>query len=702
MRTAPYGSWVSPVTAELLTKGARRLSELLVDGEDVYWIEGRPWEEGRSVLVRAAPRGEGAPSREAEALDVTPRPFNVRTRVHEYGGGAALVHRGVAYFVNFADQRLYRVPAHGRPVEGAPAEPRPITPELPLRYADMRMDERRGRILAVREDHRRSDRDCENAIVAIALPGDGSAAAGDGLGAPDDVPGQRVLVSGHDFFSSPRISPDGRLLAWLSWDHPRMPWDGTELWVAAFAEDGGLGPAALVAGGPGESVFQPEWSEDGHLHFVSDRTGWWNHYRARVRLPGAAVAGSAAGGADGAPQVGPVEPLFPMEAEFGVPAWAFGLSTYGLRPDGSVVACYRKDGVDRLAILAPERATGGLPAAGGWALAPLALPYTAIAAVQVRGDRVWFLGSAPDRPLAVVELDLAGGRPAFRELRRELEVELGPGYVSVPEPIAFPTTGGETAHGLFYRPRNRDFAPPAGERPPLLVVSHGGPTGATSTAFNLGIQYWTSRGFAVVDVDYRGSTGYGRAYRDALKGRWGVADVDDCCAAALHLAGRGEVDAQRLAIRGGSAGGYTTLCALAFRDVFHAGASHFGVSDVEALARDTHKFESRYLDGLIGPYPERRDLYLARSPIHFADRIRCPVIFFQGLEDRVVPPDQAERMVAALRAKGVPVAYLAFPGEGHGFRRAEHIRRALEAELYFYSRVFGFEPAEALEPVAIE
>ncbi|MBX5477341.1 MAG: S9 family peptidase, partial [Clostridia bacterium] len=498
-----------------------------------------------------------------------------------------------------------------------------------------------------------SDREAENTIVAVDL----------------DTGRATVLVSGADFYAAPRLSPDGRKLCWLSWNHPNMPFDGTDLWVADVAPDGSLGPARHVAGGPDESIFQPEWSPDGVLHFVSDRTGWWNLYRLE----------------EGGPRA-----LAPMEAEFGEPQWVFGLSTYAFAGPDQIVCKYEKNAFAHLATL--DLRTGELRR--------LDLPFTVIQSVRARGRRVCFVGGAPDRPGAVVDLDLGTG--AFRELRRSTDVEIDPGYVSVPQAIEFPTQGGRTAHALYYAPRNRDFEAPEGERPPLLVLSHGGPTAHSRPVFNLGLQYWTSRGFAVVDVNYGGSSGYGRAYRDRLKGMWGVVDVDDCVAAALHLAERGLVDRNRLAIRGGSAGGYTTMAALVFRDVFKAGASHFGVSDLETLARDTHKFESRYLDSLVGPYPERRDLYVERSPIHSIDRLSCPMIFFQGLEDRVVPPSQAEAMVAKLREKGIPVAYLAFEGEGHGFRKAENIKRTLEAELYFYSRIFGFPLADEVEPVAIE
>ncbi len=511
-------------------------------------------------------------------------------------------------------------------------------------------------MVCVREDHTVAGREAVNAIVSLDLDGGGDGDA-------------QVLVSGNDFYAAPRLSPDGTRLAWLTWNHPNMPWDGTELWVGELRADGSLGRTERVAGGPAESIFQPEWSPGGVLHFVSDRTGWWNLYRWRD---------------------GRIEPLAEMAAEFGLPQWVFGMATYGFASAERIICAYTEGGTDHLAAL--DTATGRL--------APIDTPYAEIGAVRVGPGRALLLAGSPTEPTSLVQLDLATGQ--CEVLRRSSGVPVDPGYLSPPQPIEFPTEGGLTAHAFFYPPRNPDYVAPPGERPPLLVISHGGPTGATSSTLDLRIQYWTSRGIGVLDVNYGGSTGYGRAYRGRLEGRWGVVDVDDCANGARYLVGRGAVDGDRLIIRGGSAGGYTTLCALTFRDVFQAGASYYGVSDLEALAQETHKFESRYLDRLVGPYPERADLYRERSPIHFTDRLSCPVIFFQGLEDPVVPPSQAEQMVEALRAKGLPVAYVPFEGEQHGFRRAEHIKRALEAELYFYAQVFGFALAEPVEPVPIE
>jgi dipeptidyl aminopeptidase/acylaminoacyl peptidase len=639
MKTAPYGSWKSPITTDLIVSSSIGLGGARLDGRDVYWLEGRPLERGRNVLVRRSADGAVA--------DVNAAPFNVRTRVHEYGGAACLVVDGVVYFSNFADQRLYRL----RPGE----TPQALTPAIDLRYADAVLDQRRNRLIAVREDHTAPDREAVNAIVSLDL------AAGE--------TGGQVLASGNNFYSTPRLSPDGTRLAWLTWNHPNMPWDGTELWVAELDVDGSLGKSEQVAGGLAESIFQPEWSPDGVLHFVSDRTDWWNLYRWRD---------------------GTVEALCEMPAEFGEPQWAFGMSTYGFASPTEIISLYTQNGFWKLARLNTRTHE----------LSPFDLPFDDFGGVQVSDGRAVFVGASPRMPASVVLLDLASRQ--FEVLRKANDLAIDPGYISEPQSVEFPTENGLTAHGFYYPPANRDFVAPAGEKPPLLVKTHGGPTGATSAGFSLTIQYWTSRGFAILDVNYGGSTGYGRAYRQRLNGQWGVVDVDDVVNGARYLVERGDVDGRRLAIDGGSAGGYTTLAALAFRNVFQAGASYFGVSDLEALATDTHKFESRYLDSIVGPYPERRDLYVQRSPIHHVGRIECPMILFQGLEDKVVPPSQAERIYESVKAKGLPVAYVPFEGEQHGFRRAENIKRSLDGEFYFYSKVFGFEPADEIEPVLIE
>jgi dipeptidyl aminopeptidase/acylaminoacyl peptidase len=641
--TAPYGSWASPISAELVAAGGVSLDEVRVAGGHVYWVEGRPLEGGRQVVCRAAAGSEGA-------QDLVPEGFNARTRVHEYGGGAYAVAGGTLFFSNFADQRLYRLDPGAGP-------PRPITQEPPVpaghRYADACPTPDGRRLVCVRERH--DGGEVVNDLVAVPA---------DGGGPPV------VLAAGRDFYATPRVSPDGRRLVWLEWDRPNMPWDGTELKLAELAGDALAGGPVAVAGGPGESVFQPAWRPDGVLHLVSDRTGWWNLYRV----------GPA----------GELEPLCPAEEEFGHPQWVFGMATYAFLPGDRIACIHGRGPMQRLGVLGP-----------GGSLTDLDLPFTSFQPPQLHavGDRLACLAGGPARATAVVVIDPAGGQ--VEVLRSSEDRELDPGHLSAPEPIEFPTGGGRTAHALYYPPANKDFQGPQGQRPPLVVASHGGPTAGVSSGLHVGYQFFTSRGIAVVDVDYGGSTGYGRAYRRRLDGQWGIVDVDDCVAAARHLAERGDVDPARLAIRGGSAGGYTTLCALTFRDDFSAGASYFGVADAAALARDTHKFESRYLDRLIGPWPEAEARYRERSPIHHTERLSCPVILLQGLEDEVVPPAQAEMMAAALDAKGIPYAYLPFAGEQHGFRQAAHIRRALEAELYFYGRVFGFDLADPVEPVPI-
>jgi dipeptidyl aminopeptidase/acylaminoacyl peptidase len=636
-QVAPYGSWKSPITSDLIVKGSVGVGVVALDGTDIYWIEMRPSEGGRCVIVRRTPDGE--------TMDVTPGPFNARTRVHEYGGGDYVVADGIAYFSNFDDQRLYK--------QALNSQPFPLTPAVEVRYADPVVDRDRGRLICVREDHT-GEGEAVNTLVSINVE-DGSDA--------------RVIVSGNDFYASPRLSPDGKRLAWLTWNHPNMPWDGTELWVGELSENGSIGGTERVAGGIEESIFQPEWSPDGTLYFVSDRSGWWNLYRQKD------------GGA---------EPLREMQAEFGQPQWVFGMSTYAFESRESIICVYTEKGSSRLASL--NTGTGEFK--------PIEIPYTDITYLRASSGQAIFRGGSPTNPASIIRLDLETGETEI--LRRSNELQIEPGYFSIPQAIAFPTENGETAHAFFYPPRNLDYAAPEGELPPLLVKSHGGPTSAATTTLALGIQYWTSRGIGVLDVNYGGSTGYGREYRERLKDTWGIVDVDDCANGASYLVERGEADGVRLMITGGSAGGYTTLCALTFRDRFKAGASHYGVSDCEALAKETHKFESRYLDGLIGPYPERADLYRERSPVHHVESLSCPVIFFQGLEDKVVLPNQAEMMVEALRAKGLPVAYVPFEGEQHGFRRAENIKRALDGEIYFYSRIFGFELADNVEPVQIE
>ena len=636
-RVKPYGAWVSPITSELIVSETVSLGQIALDGDYIYWSESRPAEAGRNVIVRWSPDGK--------TDDITPEPFNVRTRVHEYGGGAYIVSDGTIYFSNFADQRLYQ--------QNPALKPRPLTGKTARRYADTVVDTYRNRLICVREDHSVGEGEPVNTIVAVGL---------------NHEQEERMLISGNDFYAAPRISPDGSSLAWLTWNHPNLPWDGTELWVGEIQADGSVEKPQKVAGDVNESIFQPEWSPEGVLYFASDRTEWWNLYRYHENQ---------------------VEPVCPKEFEFGRPQWLFSMSTYGFESADRIMCAYTSKGTWSLASL--DCSTG--------AFKEIATAYTEIWNLRASPGQVVFCAGSPTQTPAIVRLDLH--KMEFQTLRLASDLTVDEGYISIPEAIEFPTENEKTSHAFFYTPQNRDYQPPDGEKPPLLVKIHGGPTAATSTALAWEIQYWTSRGFAVLDVNYGGSSGYGRAYRQRLEGQWGIVDVDDCAHGARYLAEQGRVDGERLAIRGSSAGGYTTLCALTFRNIFRAGASYYGISDLEALAKETHKFEARYLDRLVGPYPERQDVYRQRSPIHFTDLLSCPLILFQGLEDEVVPPNQAEMMVAALQATGLTVAYVPFEGEQHGFRRAETIKRALDSELYFYSRVFGFELDKAVESIKI-
>ncbi len=637
----PHGSWESPIPIDLLTRGAVTLGEIHAEGGVRWWLEGRPDEDGRQVLVRYGP--DGGETR------LSPDGFNVRDRVQEYGGGAYAVDGDLVIVSDFATGRLHRV--------AAPERLEPLTPDgRAWRFADLAIDRRRNRVLAIREDHEPATvarhGQAENGLVAIDL-------------ASGEV---TVLAAGSDFFSSPRLSPDGRRLAWLRWDHPNLPWDGTELVLADLDAAGQPANARVVAGGPSDWIAQPRWSPDGVLHFVAEPAGWMNLFRL----------------IDGA-----TEPVAELAAEFAFPDWVFGASNYAFAGDGSIIAVGRSGGSDRL-----YRLRAGRPAE------PIDVSWTEMGYLATEGQAVILRAASPSEPWAIIELDVDRG--TRRVLRHSLTTTFDPADISMSRHVEFPTTGERTAFGLFYPPHNRSFVEPVGDLPPLIVTSHGGPTAQASSAFAVATQLFTSRGFAVLDVDYGGSTGYGRDYRKRLDGQWGVVDLDDCVAGARWLAAEGLVDGERLAIRGGSASGYTTLCAVTFSDAFSAGTSYFGIGDLETFVEQTHKFESRYLDRLIGPYPGRRDLYHARSPLNFADRISCPVLILQGAEDRVVPPAQAEQIVDALWERHLPHAYLLFPGEDHGFRAAANVIRSFEAELSFYGQVFGFEPADAIAPIEVQ
>jgi dipeptidyl aminopeptidase/acylaminoacyl peptidase len=627
------------VTTDLIVGKTMGLGRIVLDGEVTYWVEQRPWEDGRSIIVRHTPDGE--------TVDVTPEGFSVGSRVHEYGTRGYTVAEGIVYFSNFEDQRLYRQ-APGK-------DPVAITPEGGARYGGMLFDRQRGRIICVREDHTTDDEQAVNEIVAVDAGGGGI----------------EVLVSGNDFYSSPRLSPDCGSLAWLTWNHPSMPWDGTELWLAPVVDGGVIGEPEHIAGAVDEAVIQPQWSPEGTLYFLSDRSDWAIPYRW---------------------QDGEARPVVDIQADFSKTHWWSGMSSYGFESESSIICSYVQDGTWTLARLHLEDGR----------VEPFDTPYSEMGFgdLQVAAGRVVFEAGSPVKHFSVLEVGLTDGE--YTVLQLSSQTALDPGYISIPEAIEFPTENGRTSHAFYYPPRNQDFTAPSREKPPLMVTCHGGPHDTATIELNLAKQYWTSRGFAIVDVNYGGSTGFGREYRERLIGEWGVVDVDDAVNAAKYLIERGDVDPERVVISGGSAGGYTALAAMTFRDAFKAGASHFGVSDLEALLTDIHKFDTFSLVGLVGPYPLYRRRYVERSPINFAEDLNCPVIFFQGLQDPIVPADQSEAMYDVLRRRGIPTAYVAFEDEYHGFTQADNIKRTLEAELYFYSRIFGFELADEVRPVRIE
>jgi dipeptidyl aminopeptidase/acylaminoacyl peptidase len=646
MPRLPHGSWTTPITSELVVRAAARLGEVCVDGTAVWWSESRPDEQGRSAIVRRASDGT--------VTDVLPAPWNARTRVHEYGGGAWTAAGGTLWFTDFSDQRLYRV-------DDGSAEPVAVTPEpaVPagIRYADARVTPEG--LVAVRETHPAGGGPADVVNELVRVSADGST---------------QVLVRGPDFVSDPRVGPDG-CLAWLQWDHPDMPWDAAQLVVR-----GPDGTETVVAGGPGESAVQPVWDPDGSLWFLCDRTDVWSLYRWR--------AGS------------PAELVLDVGSDIAEPQWRFGQSRFALLSDGRIALAYRRAGTDRLGVLDRDGR-----------LRELGVPYGTFRYLTAQGTAVVCVAGGPASEPVLLRVEVDGGE--LEVLRPARALGLDPAWFSRPEHVTFPTedrgTGIAQAHALVYPPANPEASAARADLPPLIVMVHGGPTSSHDRVLNLEIQFFTSRGCCVAHVDYRGSTGYGRRYRDALQGRWGVVDLDDVVACARHLADAGRVDPARMAIRGGSAGGYTTLAALSMRPgTFTAGASHFGVADLAALAAETHKFESRYLDGLIAPYdpdagPAGSDVYADRSPINHVDALDTPLAVFQGAEDEVVPPAQAEAIVAALRTKGVPHAYLLFAGEQHGFRRAENIRAALDGELSFYAQVWGLDlpQEEGIAPITL-
>ena len=635
---APYGAWKSEITADLIVAGAIGYSDVHVVANNIYWIESRPAERGRRVLCRK--RGDNPTEQ------LTPDGFNVRTRVHEYGGFSYLVQGDTIFFQNFADQLLYR--------HEPGSAPAPIS-TTGIFYGDLRFDPTRNTIVGIQEDHAVSDIEAINTLVSLNPNG-------------PNADGGATIVSGTDFVSNGRVSPDGKRFAWLQWNHPNMPWDAAELWVAELDDRGVIHNPEHIAGGNGSSVFQPEWTPGGDLIYVDDKTGWWNFYRYRH---------------------GAIEHVLDMEVEFGRPLWVVGMSAYAVIDDTRVICAYTKDGAWSIGDLNLE--TGELTT--------VPTPFRDVSSVSADGDIVGFIAGSPSIPTAVYRHNLRTGDT--QAITTGSAKPIDPSWLASPEPITYPTSDSQVAHAFLYRPKNPDFDGPNDALPPLIVSSHGGPTSAAAATMHMNIQFWTSRGFAFLDVNYRGSTGYGRPYRDALLGTWGQYDVDDCVFGAQYLVDQGIVDANKLAVRGGSASGYLTLAALTFRDTFKAGCSLYGISDLEIMAIETHKFESRYLDGLVAPYPEGIAAYRERSPLYHIEQLETPLILFHGLEDKVVPPNQSELIYEALKHRGVPVAMVLYEGEQHGFRQAANIKRTLEGELYFYGKIFGFTPADDIEPVEI-
>lgn len=674
----PCGTWPSPISAEWVTRAAPAVHFVSAHGDSLFWVESRPWDAGRNVIMRKTLDGD--------LKDLLAPPFSHQSRVHEYGGCAYTVHGDHLYFVNARDQRIYALKMAAQPPHGSDQTPYPITPEGPWRFADLMVDPHHQRLIAVGERACEND-EAENTLLAIAL--------GDDLnGAIEHGDAVTPLVDGADFFAYPRLSPDGKTLCWLQWHHPQMPWDGTELWLATLDSAGLPVDRRRVAGGTDEAIVQPEWSPDGTLFYLSDRSDWWNIYRLDADKNPQDSANTA--------------PLVAMPAEFAAPLWQLGARYFDFIDADTIGCLWTASGVW-------QAATIDIPTAQ---LECFDTPYTrfhsacchrgqlvCVAANALLGDRVVSLSatagakhnppsieqcvySPPGAPTALPLKNQHSQNQSSQKHASHKQTALTAADLSSPQSLPFPSADGSRVQGFFYPPTHADYSVPKGEQPPLIVICHGGPTGASSSALNFKIQYWSSRGFAVFDLNYRGSSGFSRPYRQALYQRWGIADVEDTGYAVRHLAAEGLIDPQRCVIRGSSAGGYTVLAALTFSDTFKAGASLYGIGDLEILATDTHKFESRYLDNLVGPYPEARARYRARSPIHHAERLDCPVIFFQGLKDRVVPPNQAQLMADALRQKGIRVEHVTFAEEGHGFRQAANIIAALEAELAFYSEVF--------------
>lgn len=697
-KIAPYGLWPSPITAQMVAsttptidlpsldqgQGQGQESSEDSDNKKIYWLESRPDEAGRNAIV--------CRNNDGSQQDVLPRPYSARSRVHEYGGACYIVIDDILYFVAQDDQRIYRFELSGAD-NNDQCEPLAITPaDSGYRFADLSYDQNHNRLLCVCEQHfeqhsreesnQEQTREAKNFIAGVSLS------------APHEV---TELVSGADFYAYPRVkplstprikphlnshtNPEHEQLCWLSWDHPSMPWYGTELWLGNLDEYGAVAQQKHIAGSPTEAIFQPQWSPTGQLYFISDRSQWWNLYRYETRQE------------DASESSGGIIPVCPMEAEFATPLWTLGMSSYAFvdnkvdsnNPGSTkIAACYTQNGLWHIGLVDVDKRE----------LTPVESSFTQVSAMIGRNGLAWFVAASSDAGNQLIQLSVDTGLcQVINELPRTDTAtlpSLDKNLFSQAQALSFTSSHGDQAHAFYYSPHNLTYQAAQDDKPPLIVICHGGPTGATSAALNLKIQFWTSRGFAVLDINYRGSTGYGRHYRELLDGKWGVSDVDDVIAGAKYLVERGLAAPDKLAIRGSSAGGYTVLAALTFHDLFTAGASYYGIGDLETLARDTHKFESQYLERLVGAYPAEIELYQARSPVNHIEKLACPVIFFQGLDDKVVPPDQAEAMVLALAKQGLSSDYITFSGEGHGFRKAENIAHALDQELQFYSKVFGF------------
>lgn len=626
-KVEPYGSWESSVSARSVGSGDH-VFELNLEGDDVYLVEVRPREpKARYSIMKVKATG-------GQASELIGAPFNARSTVHEYGGGGFVIAGDSIVFSNFDDQRLYK--------RGNKDTILPLTREgSDSRYADGVFDKIRNRIVCVRELHPVSGkREAVNSIVAVDLK----------TGA------ESVLATGNDFYSFPRISPDGSLLAWISWNFPNMPFDGSELWVGDLdSSDGSIANKRKLAGGLDESVTQPKWKSTRDLYFISDRTGWWNIYRWNE--------------SEG------ISSVCPKDADFCHPDWNLGLSTYAFGSDGEILCTFAEEGEWKLARIRDSR------------LEIVESQFTEVNHIQSSGAIAVFLAGSPTEGHAVFQYNFPAGK-IQKIYESPEENSAGPKIPpSLPNSLTFPTSNNSGAYGFFYTPLNPEYRGPEGDLPPLIVMVHGGPTHASSNVLRGNIQFFTSRGFAVFDVNYGGSSAYGREFRRRLNGQWGVVEVEDAVNGAKYLGKEGRIDEKRVVIRGGSAGGWATLAALAFTDFFRAGACYYGISDLERWELDCHKFESQYLHSLIGSYPQERELFSARSPTRHAKEFRAPLIIFQGLEDKVVPPSQSELMVAALKKEGKSVEYFPFAGEQHDFRQAAHIEEALTRELELYRKV---------------